>query len=287
MNVEAIVDLIRVMMPERAAALKEDTSLVALAGVTEAWAMSSEQRLEQVLDDRYAPFKKQIILCLSILGLRKTIRPKYKEYYGAVILGSTGLSHYKIWRDLVTFIRYDNITIHNIFLLGGDRKICPPYDIMDVAYKFHPNDFYKFLSHAEILSCQNEMELMELITSTLKLPKNVSNIPHFSVFTKGKMVGSSITQADTKDTIITLRDQYQLPLKLPMLFLGTMPHIVRQGVQAELLMLRTTIDVASRFVPYLETCETTLKGELPLSLYLDELHWLVVNLSKLAKLKGF
>jgi hypothetical protein len=44
------------------------------------------------------------------------------------------------------------------------------------------------------------------------------------------------------------------------------------------------IDIAATYHPYLETIDTSLNGELPPALYLDELHWLFYNMEKIEKL---
>jgi hypothetical protein len=55
-------------------------------------------------------------------------------------------------------------------------------------------------------------------------------------------------------------------------------------MQAQLLMPDNKIDIAATYHPYLETIDTSLNGELPPALYLDELRWLFYNMEKIEKL---
>ncbi len=144
---------------------------------------------------------------------------------------------------------------------------------MDIAYKYHPEHFVRLPELSEIIACENEMALMNLISSILVLPNNIKQIPIVPVFAQSKT-----DQADTNDTIIELIKNHDLSKDRPLLLLGTLPYIFRQGIQAQTLMPEHKIDIASRFSPYLETFDTPLKGALPLSLYLDELHWILVAL---------
>lgn len=274
-----VLEIIRLTVPEKAMELDKDHSLESIVNITKKWAILPEDILKSNFEDKFFIYHDKILQAAMSLGLRKTKNPSFTEYNCAVILGSTGLSHFKIWKDLIFFYINKNIKFSKIYILGGNRPVNHTYDSLGIAYKYFPEYFIRQLADKEILKCHNEMEIMELITSTIKLPKNLKKLPIISVFTKPP----NNIQADSYDKIAQLLKDHNLSLDLPILFMGTLPYIIREGIQAELLMPSYTIDTAAIFEPYLETIDTPLKGELPPALYLDELHRL---LSNMAKIKG-
>lgn len=66
--------------------------------------------------------------------------------------------------------------------------------------------------------------------------------------------------------------------------MGTLPYLVRQGIQAQTLMPNNKIDIAANYHPYLETMDSFLQGELPPALYLDEFHWLFCSMENAGKI---
>lgn len=270
----SVLELIKLTLPAKARFINDELSLSSVMDLIEEWRIGYGKRLDAAVNDKFTPFKKQIMKALVELGFLDTIAPKYFEYHAIVILGSTGLSHYQIWQDLIQLIQSQSIKCDSIYLLGGDRKIHPNFDLLDIAYRFHPEHFKRLLSHAEIMLCKNEMELMELITATLKFPDEFKNIPKVSVYASGTTLSDgSFIQADTEDTIIKLHQKHPFPKDAKVLFISTLPYIIRQGLQAKLHLPEIDADIAAYSHPYLETIDTPLKGELPLSLYMDELYW--------------
>ena len=151
---------------------------------------------------------------------------------------------------------------------------------MEIAYKYYPDNFTRFLPQKEILASENELELMKLITSTLKTPHSFTKIPLYFVYASGNpSLEAREHQANTSDTILELIKAFSLPKNSPLLFTGTLPYIIRQGLQAQYYLPDYQLDICAPDYPYLETIDTPLKGNLPASLYLDELHWLLETLS--------
>lgn len=151
---------------------------------------------------------------------------------------------------------------------------------MEIAYQYYPHIFTRLLTPQEIMARENELELMKLITSTLKLPTSFEKVTIYSVYAPGKPPSEAGEhQADTKDTILELMKTFSLPKNLPLLFTSTLPYIIRQGLQAKYYLPDYQLDICAADYPYLETLNTPLKGRLPASLYLDELHWLLETLS--------
>jgi hypothetical protein len=271
-----VFDLIRLTLPHKAKELDLAPSLKTIIAITQEWTIAPETRLSSAITESYNMLYDKIMHIEEILGFLKTKKPCFSEYGSVVIFGGTGLSYFKIWKDLITFHQEDNLKFSNIFILGGDRTVNLTYDSLSLAEKYYPNYLTQPIDDKEILGCRHEMDVMNLITPAIKRPDTLKGIPIEAVFTE-KRCGS---QAETSDTIIQLLKTQKLSTQLPILFLGTLPYIVRQGIQAKLLMPNYKVDTASIFEPYLETIETTLKGALPAALYLDELHWFFVNLHK-------
>jgi len=254
---------------------KQD-SFKRLFKVTDSWAMSNLERLNKQ-QFKYSKFLPNIIDALTNLGLQENILPTAARYQAAVILGTTAPSHYKLWKDLVSLVVNKQIQIDAIILLGGDRKIHPVYDSMQSVYSRYPDDFAKKLTDNEIRSCTNEMQLMNKLSNTLILPIKIQRIPRFSIFTERQPLNKN--QTNTQETLEHLKKKHQFNVDLPILFLGTLPHILRQGLQAQKLFVGKKIDISSEYKPFYETIDTPYEGKLPADLYLDELHWLINNLA--------
>ena len=250
----------------------ENDSLERLFELTEPWSMSSADRLNKN-HFKYSEYLLDIMNTLNKLGLQKDILSSHSHYQIAVILGSTGPSHYKLWCDLIWAIMNKDITVDRIILLGGDRQIHPVYDSMQSVYLRHRNDFINQLTDKEICSCMNEMELMEKISHSLKLPEEINVIDRLSVFTARNKENK--IQTNTEETLIHLKHTYTLQNDIPILLLGTLPHLLRQWLQAKRVLKNYKIDMFSRYKPFYETIDSSYKGKLPAILYLDELHWLI------------
>lgn len=281
---EEVIDLIVTMYPSETAHLSRDASLTSILNVTKKWIVLREQRLNANID-QYALFTKKIFKAVDALRLRESKRPHFQDYECVLILGSTGLSQFQIWKDLITFHQNDRIHFKKIFLLGGDRAVHLLFDSLNIAYKLYPEDFKTQISDKEIKKCGNEMEMMNLISSSIKLPDVLESVPVISIFTS-KPKGE--TQSNTEDTLnqFIYEQEKEIEHELPILIMSTLPYIARQGLQAGLVMKNYQIDIAATYHPYLETIETSFKGELPLALYLDEIHWLLCCMDRVERAKN-
>jgi hypothetical protein len=271
-----LVNLIKLTIPEYADSITLDTPINSLAEITKSWRIGDSKRLAAGFEDKYSAYRKEIHDTYTSLGLNKTKLPSYNEYQAVVIFGGTGLSNCIIWKNLISYYQDYGIRFSEIYLLAGDRLFHPHYDDLKLAYKYYPNMFTKQVNVKEVSSYNNEMQIMEFIHSILKLPVGLHSIPVTSVYAQGKVNKEGIMiQADSADTIAKLIEEHEIPKNLPILFLSTIPYIVRQGVQAEMMMTNYQIDIAANSEPYLETIDTPLKGELPTALYMDELYWFI------------
>ena len=264
-------------MPHKINELEKDCSLSSIVRLTEDWLMLPEMRLSSSLASHYASVYGQVIQTAKALGLRETKYPNYADYDAVVIFGSTGLSYFKILQDLIYFYERNQLTWTKIILLGGDRPVNIQYDSLRTAYRYFPELFNRQIADEEIAACTNEMDVMNMVTSVIKFPDAFKSIPIESLLTH-KNPGEK-SQASTHDTLVKLLKHYKFSGELPILFLGTLPYIVRQGLQAKMLMPDYKVDTAYMFGRYLETIDTALKGDLPAALYLDEFHCLFYNMN--------
>lgn len=279
-NIDKLIYLIEQTLPATADALKKDFSLKNLAKITDPWKMENYKRLEATFQDKYSSFTPLILEFFSALGLRGNIKPTYKNYSAIIIFGTTGLSYFQIWQDLIQLVTQENIKFDSIYILGGDRKIHPQYDSLDTAYVYYPENFNRFLSQEEIITSGDEMGLMKLITPTLIVPSEFEDIPIYWIQAAGKTRSNGFhVQATTADSLIELINNQPFSKNSPLLFINTLPYIFRQGLQAKYYMPDHQVDICAYDHPYLETIDTPLKGKLPAALYLDELHWLLETLS--------
>jgi hypothetical protein len=172
-----VYDLVRTTLPVESEQLDEKSPLTAVLKVTQNWCIAREKRLSIIAEDPYLPFNKLVVRAAQAMGLRKTKEPKFKEYSSVVIFGGTGLSHFYVWKDLLFFYNKYSLRFKQIYMLGGDRAINLFFDSLDSAYKLFPDDFKCQLTLEEIAECKHEMQMMELISSAIKLPVALQNIP--------------------------------------------------------------------------------------------------------------